>query len=178
MAKQVIIRGQLDINGFWGKLRVSAEQAQNRVHQLAGDVSPLEFLYEMKFHEIGCDPIDSTRQLNLIEQINQTFTYVASLKAANYLLQHHKEFTALTLNLGTTSGWDIESADNGGLVAEVFAAVTPNNNNKLNKDIKKVASAKEKHRYVFFMCPGIKAGLYKGVSVPAEINIISLGCDL
>jgi len=132
----------------------------------------------MKFEEIGCDPLDPRRRLNLIEQLNQTFTYAASLKAAEYLLNHHTDLRSLTLNLGTRSGWDIETAEGGGLVAEVFASVHPRNNRKLEKDIQKVAAAKAKHRYVFFMCPGFEPGSYPEKSRFPEVEVVSLGCDL
>ena len=176
--KKVIIKSQGDVDSYFGKLRASAENARGLIRELAAGSNPLTFLYQVRFDPVGCDPMDTTRKLNLIEQLNQTFTYAASLKAASYLLKQRPAFTALTLNLGTTSGWDIESIENGGLVAEIFAAVNPQNNDKLNKDVKKVATAEVQHRYVFFMCPGVGAGPYKEVSVPAGINVISLGCEL
>lgn len=178
MDKQPIIKTQSDIDACLEKIRESAEQAQARVRQLATAGHPSSFLYQMKFEEIGCDPMDPARRLNLTEQLNQTFTYVASFKAASNLLRGHPPFKALTLNLGTTSGWDIESHENGGLVAEVFAAVNPRNNRKLDKDIKKVAAAKVRHRYVFFMCPGIDPGPYRKIAVPGGISVVSLGCEV
>jgi hypothetical protein len=57
------------------------------------------------------------------------------------------------MNLGTTAGTDVESAD-GRIAAEVFAAVSPSNNGKLQKDISKVNSTAAEHRYVFFYSPG------------------------
>jgi hypothetical protein len=178
MSKQVIIEGQSDIDVCVAKLRISAELAQMHIRQLVTANHPSVFLYQMKFEEIGCDPMDSKRKLNLIEQLNQTFTYTASLKAASYLLRGHPPFRSLTLNLGTRSGWDIESAENGGLVAEVFAAVNPQNNRNLYKDMKKVAGEKVPHRYVFFMCPGIEPGPYQGISIPRGISVVSLDCEV
>jgi hypothetical protein len=178
MTKQVTIRGQEDINRYWGKLLASAEETQIKVCELAGSIKSMELLYQMKFEEIGCDPLDPSRRLNLIEQLNQTFTYAASLKAAEYLLNHHTDLKSLTLNLGTRSGWDIETAEGGGLVAEVFASVHPRNNRKLEKDIQKVAAAKAKHRYVFFMCPGFEPGSYPEKSRFPEVEVVSLSCDL
>jgi len=159
------------------KIEASAELARARVQQLAATAHPSDFLYQLKFEETGCDPLNPARKLNLIEQLNQTFTYMASFKAAEYLLQSHPPFTVLILNLGTTSGWDIESAENGGLVAEVFAAVNPRNNRKIEKDMEKVAKDKAQHRYVFFMCPGIGAGPYHGISIPPGVNVLSVGCE-
>jgi hypothetical protein len=131
----------------------------------------------MKFEKLGFDPLDTTRPLNLIEQLNQTFTYAASFKAAEYLLHSKQRFASLALNLGTDSGWDIESSENGGLAAEVFAAVDPRNNRKLEKDIAKVAAAQAAIRYVFFMCPGVTAGPYMTSAGPG-VEVVSLGCSL
>ena len=178
MSKQLIIKAQSDIDACFKIIRDSAQRAHAHICQVADSGHPLDFLYQMKFTEIGCDPMDSNRRLNLIEQLNQTFTYVASLKAASYLLQSRPSFDTLTLNLGTAPGWDIESAENGGLVAEVFAAVNPKNNRKLNNDMKKVAEEKVQHRYVFFMCPGIGPGPYRERLIPQGINVVSLGCDV
>lgn len=178
MKKQLIIRHKSEIEAYIAKINDSAKLAKARLQQLATDKHSSEFLYQLKFKEVGCDPLDVGRKLNLIEQLNQTFTYVASFKAAEYVLQSRPQFTALVLHLGTSSGWDIESEENGGLVAEVFAAVDPMNNRKLYKDIEKVAKAKVLHRYVFFMCPGIVVGPYTEVSKPPGVNVVSLGCEM
>ena len=37
--------------------------------------------------------------------------------------------------------------------AKTFAAVDPHNNNKLAKDLAKMATRSEQYRYVFFMSP-------------------------
>lgn len=52
---------------------------------------------------------------------------------------------------------DIESVC-GQLAAEVFASVTPTNNQKLRKDIVKVSKTDAAFKYAFFMCPGFKLG--------------------
>jgi hypothetical protein len=31
---------------------------------------------------------------------------------------------------------------------------------------------------VFFMCPGIAPGIYNEISIPKDIHVISLGCDM
>jgi hypothetical protein len=178
MTKRVTIRGHEDIDRYREELLASAEETQIRVRELAGSVGSIELLYRMNFEEIGCDPLDSSRKLNLIEQLNQTFTYAVSLKAAEYLLNHHADLRSLTLNLGTRSGWDMETSEDGGLAAEVFASVHPSNNRKLEKDIQKVAAAEAKHRYVFFMCPGFEPVPYREKPLPPGVEVVSLGCDL
>ncbi len=149
-----------------------------RIAELAGEATPLHFLYQLKFDALGCDPLDPSRQLNLIEQLNQCFTYLASFNGAELLFSNHTRIKSLTLNLGTKSGWDIESEDDGGVVAEVFAAVTPQNNDKLTKDIQKVSGSSARHRYVLFMCPDYEAGRYKAQPAPAGVVVWSLGCEL
>jgi hypothetical protein len=72
-----------------------------------------------------------------------------------YLLEKFPN-TEFSLNLGPQNGNDIISKD-GTIVAEVFAAVNPSNNNKLNKDIKRLAENKveknAKHKFIFFYTP-------------------------
>ena len=84
----------------------------------------------------------------------------------------------MTLNHGTRSGGDIETAEIGGLVAEVFAAVHPKNNRKLDKDIERVGAANAEYRYMFFMCPGYSPGPYTGNEKILGVEVISLGCEL
>jgi hypothetical protein len=178
MTKRVTIRNQDDITRCKEEILAAAEETQIRICELACNVESMELLYRMKFEETGCDPLNASRKLNLIEQINQTFTYVASLKAAEYLFNHHPDLKSLTLNLGTRSGWDIETTEIGGIVAEVFAAVHPGNNRKLDKDVEKVGAADAEYRYVFFMCPGFDVGLYPEKEKIPEVEVISLGCEL
>lgn len=178
MTKRITIRGQNNIERYHEEILASADETQIKVCELAEDEESIGLFYRMKFEEIGCDPLDTSRKLNLIEQLNQTFTYLASLKAAEYLLNHHPDLKSLTLNLGTQSGWDIETTESGNLVAEVFASVHPGNNRKLEKDIQKVATAKAKHRYVFFMCPGFEPGPYCKKPLPPGVEVVSVGCDL
>lgn len=167
-----------DIGEHLEVLRTSAEQTQIRLAELAGTEGPLEFLYQLKFNAIGCDPLSRSRELNVIEQVNQTFTYLASFNGAEFLFSRHPKVQRLTLNLGTAAGSDIETPQRGGIAAEVFAAVTPRNNGKLTKDIKKVSGAKAKHRYVLFMSPECQAGPYPVTSNPSGVIVWSLGCAL
>ena len=140
------------------KLRASAVTAIENIASLRSTLIPLTQLYGLKFDAIGCDPLNPERPLNLVEQLNQTFTYLASFKAVEQLFQLHPNLGPYKLNLGARAGSDIESIPPGNLAAEVFAAVNPSNNKKLSKDIDKVAKSKAVHKYVFFMCPGFQSG--------------------
>lgn len=167
-----------DIEGYRESLFASAEQTQIQIAELAGSEEPLAFLFQLKFQEVGCDPLNLSRQLNLIEQLNQTFTYLASFNGAEFLFDRHPKVKCLSLNLGTSSGFDIQTSEGGGIAAEVFAAVTPRNNRKLDSDIEKVSAAEAKYRYVLFMSPEHEAGPYRGTPKVAGVTVWSLGCSL
>ena len=129
----------------------------------------------MKFGQLGHDPLDPSRRLNLIEQLNQTFTYLAALRGAEFLFRRHQQITALNVNLGNASGWDLETLEDEGVVAEVFAAVTPSNNQKLREDIKKVRKASRQHRYVLFISPDYPEGPVANQLAGGDVFVWSLG---
>jgi hypothetical protein len=120
-------------------------------------------------------PIDD-RPLNLIEQLNQTWTCLVTLRALPVLFDRHASAGGFHLNLGTASGTDIKSVACGVVAAEVFAAVHPKNNRKLEKDLKKLAHEcpDAQNRYVFFGAPGYerqhKLKIVDGIEVWA-INV-------
>ena len=155
----------------------SAVRAMEQITKLPAREA-LRALWSMKVERIGCDPLDSDTPLNLIEQLNQTFTYVASARAAKELLLRHPKLAPLTLNLGTASGTDVESVECGGLAAEVFAAVSTRSNRKLEKDIYKVGLTAAKYKYVFFMCPGYAAGRQQKLETRPDVEVWSVGALL
>ena len=129
--KQIILENEEQIEEYIELIRHSANEAQFRLLEVSDRNNDISFLERIKFNQIGFDPLDSSRNLNLIEQVNQTFTYLASLMAAKVLFANHEGIESLKLNLGTSAGSDLESSD-GEVVAEVFAATKPSSNNKLN----------------------------------------------
>ena len=72
------------------------------------------------------------------KQTQNQIKKLASFNGAEFLFNRHPEIQELTLHLGTAAGSDIETIEDGGIAAEVFAAVTPQNNHKLANDIEKV----------------------------------------
>jgi hypothetical protein len=170
---QVTDRAELDKIEALAKL--SAARSLQALVSTAGGRDPLRSLWRLKVDAIGCDPMNADRPLNLIEQLNQTFTYIASVRAARILLELHPLATPFTLNLGNVAGQDIASDKEGGIAAEVFAAVSTSNNEKLKKDLVKVSSALATHKYVFYMCPGIEKGL---VEVRGGVQVWSVGSEL
>jgi hypothetical protein len=134
-------------------IRANAGFARRALQALPDD--PVEALAAIKFDPVGCHPLER-RALNLVEQINQTFTYLVALKAARMLLGWHPEGQGYRLAPGAhapTGTLDIESIVPGLVGAETFAAVRPENNRKLAGDLRKLAERPETHRYVFFMSP-------------------------
>jgi len=172
--KQVILHSISDIETHIEDITYAAEQAQLRITEMSENTHAMNFMEKLKFEKMGYDPLNSDRDLNFIEQLNQTFTYLASMKAAEFIFNNHPEISSLTLNLGTAPGSDLETSDCGGIAAEVFAATKPSSNNKLNKDIKKVSETDAKYKYSFFMCPEIEVGEYAQKS-PTNVIVWSLG---
>ncbi|MGM8899731.1 hypothetical protein [Psychrobacter sp. 1Y4] len=139
------------------KLYESMDKTLLQINSNVSSVSSQTLFSKMKFSDIGFDPLDSNRPLNIIEQINQSFTYLASFYALEVLFTEYPELAPFQLNLGTAPGSDIES-ECGGLAAEVFAAVAPTSNQKLKKDINKVLATDAKLKFVFFICPNFELG--------------------
>jgi hypothetical protein len=121
MTKQLRLRREDNTDVHVAALRLSALETKNKIAAALSEPDPLQFLSELKFAQVGHDPLDSSRRLNLIEQLNQTFTYLAAFKSADFLFSRHPTATYLSLNLGNRKGWDIETEEEEGVVAEVFA---------------------------------------------------------
>jgi hypothetical protein len=172
--KTITLNNISDIEEHVESITYAAEQAQLRITEMSENTHTMDFMGRLKFEKMGYDPLNSERDLNFIEQLNQTFTYLASMKAAEFLFTEHPKISSLTLNLGTAPGSDLETNDCGGIAAEVFAATKPSSNNKLNKDIKKVLETDAKYKYSFFMCPDIESGEYRQKSTP-DVIVWSLG---
>lgn len=177
MSKRLTVTSSEDLANRIAAICRSASKAIKKIRPLLGDDDPLDVLKTLRFTQAGCDPLDPNRDLNLIEQLNQTFTYLATFRAAERLFETYGPNLRLTLNLGTQPGADIETDAYGGIAAEVFAAVKPDNNKKLKKDLKKVSQASANHKYVFFACPGHQPGEEDEDSDYPGVKIISLGID-
>jgi hypothetical protein len=170
-ARTIHSEGELD--PLEKQIAQSASLAVANLVEICGTGSPLDAFSRFKFESVGFDPLGQ-RPLNLIEQVNQTFTYLATLAAVRYLFRRHANSAPFKINLGTTPGHDISSQD-GRVIAEVFAAVTPHSNQKLKKDACKVNSAQAEHRYVFFASPGVVPGDVPALKNYPGVRIVSLG---
>ena len=142
-----------DIEELRQRVRNAAVRTRLELATILADL--MEAVHTLKFCAYGFDPLVEAKRLNLIEQLNQTFTNMATLAAAQRLLKRFPECRehGLRLRLGTSRGRDIESIDSNLVEAEVFAAVRPSNNGKLTKDINRLAGSTADNRFVFFHCP-------------------------
>lgn len=157
MARNVIagpltVRNVADADLLMDKIRIAAASVRNWIAGQTGD--PLDMLRRMKFEPVGFHPIGG-HALNIVEQINQTWTFCVAIAAARQLLLLHSDVGGFRLAPGAHAcqALDIMSVAEGHVGAETFAAVTPRNNGKLDADLLKLSTRKEPHRYVFFMSP-------------------------
>jgi hypothetical protein len=148
----VLVRTPEEVDGYLGRVRKAAADAHAWIAAQTGD--PIEMLRHMKFDAIGYHPITG-HALNIVEQINQTWTYLVALAAALQLLTLHPEAGGYRLAPGAHAAnpLDIMSEADGLVGAETFAAVDPRNNKKLVMDLDKMSARVERHRYIFFMSP-------------------------
>lgn len=78
------VKSEADVDRHLARVRSSASRAQK---WLAGqDIDALELFRLIKFGPVGFHPVDD-RGINLVERINQTWTYVTALAAARQLLK-------------------------------------------------------------------------------------------
>jgi hypothetical protein len=148
----MLVRTTDDIDRYLGLISEAAANVRAWFAAHTGD--PLDMLRQMKFETVGFHPIEG-HALNLVEQINQTWTYTVALAAARQLLALHPEAGGYKLAPGAyaSATLDIMSEAEGLVGAETFAAVDPRNNRKLELDLAKMAKRPEQHRYVFFLSP-------------------------
>ncbi len=147
-----MVRSVEDADHLMALIQGSAARVHDWVAAQTGD--PLDMLRRMKFDPVGFHPVEG-RPLNLVEQINQTWTYAVAVAAARQLLLLHPDAGSFHLAPGAHMAreLDIMSEVPGLVGAETFAAVHPRSNNKLSLDLMKLAARSETHRYVFFLSP-------------------------
>ena len=150
--RRITIASFADIERLERVVREAAAATMVSLRDLVHHGDDVGALAEMKFKWVGHDPLAPKRPLNLVEQLNQSFTYLASCAAVRWLLLHEGEHAPYHLSLGTEPGHDIISDDQ--LVkAEVFAATHPGSNNKLKSDAARLEPAVGVKRFVFYLSP-------------------------
>ncbi len=174
LKKQRIIENIEEIEEYRRKINIITNAKVEEFLKI--DVSGIDLLRQMKFKQNGFDPLFDEKT-NFIEQINQTFTYLVCLKAAEILITIYPTKT-FKVNFGTKSGYDIFSVDNE-IICECFAATAPDSNNKLKKDTEKVFNDDiALKKYVIYYASNPKAQhvdnirkIYQGVKIIALDNI-------
>jgi len=109
--KQRLVHSLADLQALEEAVIGSARASLQSLQELLARDGGLLALAALKFSDAGCDPLDSSRPLNLVEQLNQSFTYLASIAATAWLFQHHPAHGPFIRNLGTAAGSDIVSQD-------------------------------------------------------------------
>lgn len=152
MNRKISVSTEDEAKEYIKRIKDSMNTTVKRIEESI-QLNPGDLFYQMKFTEFGRDPLED-RNLNIIEQLNQLYTYLVSFKAIMYLLKEHKGMAPFIVNLGTQSGFDIHSSDES-LVAEVFASADARNNDKLRNDIKRLTGLNSDYKYVFYHSPDI-----------------------
>jgi hypothetical protein len=139
------------------------------------DKEPMALLKALRFETVGHDPLTG-EPLNVVEQLNQTFTILVTLRAIERLIELHPEAGGFLVALGTSSGRDIVSVAPALVAAEVFSATHPASNQKLKKDLARLAADAARHRYVFFAAPAYAAGRQESLeSMPGvQVHAVEL----
>lgn len=166
--RRAAIRTVHDAEALHAQVLSAAERTAAWLRDFTG--SALELLTALRFQTVGYDPLTG-EPLNVIEQLNQTFTILVSLRAVERLIEMHPEANGFRLALATSSGRDIESVEPGLVAAEVFSATHPSSNQKLKKDIGRLASDRARYRYVFFAAPNYASGRQSGLETVPGIEV-------
>lgn len=175
----ILVRSVDEISEHEQRVRAAAQKTWRALKSLmAHEDDGLQALQLMKFTELGHHPTED-RALNLLEQVNQTFTYLLSFQAARWVMDQHPEVTALQLSVGPHSGFDIQSLGSSRVAAEVFSATYVINNDKLKKDIRKLQkdALDYEHRYVFYSCPGHSDGRQVQREDDSGVEVWSISID-
>jgi len=153
MLRRPVIRTIEEAEAMHAQLLESAARTAKWLTAFSGE--PIVLLRSLRFETVGHDPLTG-EPLNVIEQLNQTFTILVTLHAIEQLIRLHPEAGGFRLALGTSSGRDIESVEPALVAAEVFSATRPTSNQKLKKDIARLKTDPARHRYVFFRCSWLR----------------------
>jgi hypothetical protein len=174
--KRIVIHDTQELTERKHLINKTAERTTLALKELLYNKAGIGLLHDVRFLEIGQDPLRD-RPLNFVEQLNQTFTYLTSLQATEYLMRVHKDHKPYILNLGTSPGFDIISED-GLVIAETFAATSPMSNEKLKKDCERVQNAiGVQYKYVFYYSPSNQDINRVKTKFP-DVNIVRLHLEL
>jgi hypothetical protein len=132
MAMYLKIETVAEVDRYMDRLRISVRRTQGWIAAQSGD--PLDFRRRMKFDPVGYHPIED-RAINLIEQINQTWTYAVALAAARQLLDLHPD----------VGGFRLAPGAHASLALDIMS--------EAEGQVGALTLRPELHRDVFFMSP-------------------------
>ena len=84
----MFVRSERDADALMDRVRQLAQQVRGWIAVQRGD--SLDMLQRIKFEPVGFHPIEGYA-LNLIEQVNQTWTYAVAIAASKQLLRLHPD---------------------------------------------------------------------------------------
>src|SRR5213080_1850163 len=93
-----------DLEQLEAQVNRSVQRTLDALPTIIAACTPIEAFTRLKFEQLGFHPIED-RSLNIIEQLNQTFSYFASLRAARWIIENHESVLPLRLNLGAAGGF-------------------------------------------------------------------------
>ena len=148
MTKQIIIKNKEELQCYRERIEDTLKSSVQTLQAMIENHEPLEIFHKLKYEKTVPEPLSGQME-NFIEVINQSQTYLVSIRAAEYLINTHPEHE-FVINWGNITGHDIESTD-GSIIAEGFAATSYKSNEKLRKDLTRLCDNKTAiKKYEFF----------------------------
>jgi hypothetical protein len=145
MDRRPVIRTVAEAEAMHARLLDGAARTATWLRDFNGE--PMSLLRALRFDTVGHDPLTG-EPLNVVEQLNQTFTILVTLRAIKRLIDLHPEARGFRLALGTTSR-DIESIVPNLVAEEVFSATRPASNQKIKKELARLSGDPARYRYGF-----------------------------
>lgn len=168
MSDPVTIATIDDARALERRVRASASRACATLSALLSSEPPLEVFRAMKFRRVGFVPTDAERPANLMQQVHQTFAFVAAIRGVEQLLRWHPDHAPYRVDVSAGAEPNIVSVD-GQVVAETLAIISPVNNNKLKSDVDRMRASSARHRYVFYYAE------QGGDVVEADVRVVAVG---
>ena len=91
-----------DVQALEARVRAAATSAARALTALLARDEPLAVLHALKFRRIGFQPLHPERAHNLLEQVHQTFAYLAAVRGLEHLLRGHPEHAPIPHGTGQT----------------------------------------------------------------------------
>lgn len=159
MDKQIVIVNPKEIRMYENRIMANTRIAVASLQEQLLGLEGLDALRLMKFTKCGGDPFTG-EHLNLVEQINQTFTYLVCLEAVRVLMERHPDKDAqYVVSFGSKNGFNVMTRD-GGIVCDCFAAARPDLHGQLIREVRKVnGCAGARYKYVVYYTAESKPAL-------------------